>query len=84
MQLSRCTLTMTDGQLTTCGRTHMDRRQRTAIQAGVAPCVGAGGKDFIIYCNKYIRVTNSFPGLPSQTGACRATATTGTKKAMMR
>ena len=42
-------------------------------------CVGAGGKDFIIYCNKYIRVTNSFAGLPSQTGACRATATTSTK-----
>jgi len=42
-------------------------------------CVGAGGKDFIIYCNKYIRVTNSFAGLASQTGACRATATTSTK-----
>ena len=25
---------------------------------------GAGGKDFIIYCNKYIRVTNGFAGLP--------------------
>ena len=55
------------------------RSAGSSCQREVAPCVGAGGKDFIIYCNKYIRVTNSFAGLPSQTGACRATATTSTK-----